>query len=242
MANTQERIDPLRGKDVYDRNGDKVGTVGQVWADDAGRPSWVSVHTGLFGLNESLLPLYDASVADDRLITGYDKDLVRRAPNVDVGAHEEFDADGLARLYSHYGLARGDERTGADDDAMTRSEERLRVGTERERAGTARLRKHVVTEHVQTTVPVQREEVRLETEPITDANRDRAYAGRDLSEAEHEVTLHAERPVVDKETVPVERVRLGTGTVRDEHTVDERVRKERVEADLPDERGSRRFG
>ncbi|MBD1543208.1 YsnF/AvaK domain-containing protein [Arthrobacter sp. IA7] len=131
-----------------------------------------------------------------------------------------------------------DERAGrdtyglADGDAMTRSEERVNVGTERQAAGRARLRKYVVTENVTQTVPVQREEVRLEREPITDGNRGEALGGPDISEAEHdEVVLHEERPVVDKETVPVERVRLDTETVTDEVTVDEQVRKERIEAD-----------
>src|ERR1051326_3007528 len=53
------------------------------------------------------------------------------------------------------------------DDAMTRSEERLNVGTESVEAGRARLRKYVVTENVTQTVPVSHEEVRLEREPIT---------------------------------------------------------------------------
>lgn len=134
-----------------------------------------------------------------------------------------------------YGAA--DERTGGgtaglgDDDAMTRSEERVNVGTERQAAGRARLRKYVVTENVTQTVPVQREEVRLEREPITEGNRDEALRGPDISEAEHEVVLHEERPVVDKEAVPVERVRLDTETVTDEVTVDEEVRKERIETD-----------
>lgn len=117
------------------------------------------------------------------------------------------------------------------DDAMTRSEERVNVGTERQAAGRARLRKYVVTENVAQTVPVQREEVRLEREPISEGNRDEALSGPDISEAEHEVVLHEERPVVDRETVPVERVRLDTETVTDEVTVDEQVRKERIEAD-----------
>jgi len=124
-----------------------------------------------------------------------------------------------------------DRRTG-DDDAMTLSEERLNVDTQTQRTGTARLRKYVTTENVQQTVPVQREEVRLEREPITDANRDAAHAGPDISEAEHEVTLHEERPVVQKETVPVERVRLGKETVTDEETVNEQVRREQVDSDL----------
>jgi uncharacterized protein (TIGR02271 family) len=117
------------------------------------------------------------------------------------------------------------------DDAMTRSEERLNVGTEREAAGRARLRKYVTTENVTKTVPVQREEVRLEREPITDANRGAALNGPDISEEEHEVILHEERPVVEKETVPVERVRLDKDVVQDDVTVNEEVRKEHIDAD-----------
>ncbi len=115
------------------------------------------------------------------------------------------------------------------DDAITRSEEQLRVGTQRQESGRARLRKYVVTENVTTTVPVQHEEVRLEREPITDANVGDAMSGADISEEEHEVILHAERPVVEKETVPVERVRLGTETVTEQETVTEEVRKEEIE-------------
>lgn len=117
------------------------------------------------------------------------------------------------------------------DDAMTRSEEQLHVGKETRETGRARLRKYVVTENVTQTVPVSREEVVVEREPITDANRGQSLSGPDLSEEEHEVVLHEERPVVEKETVPVERVRLGTETVTDEETVSEQVRKEQIETD-----------
>ncbi|WP_420179375.1 PRC and DUF2382 domain-containing protein [Paenarthrobacter sp. TA1.8] len=124
-----------------------------------------------------------------------------------------------------------DTDTNRDDDAMTRSEEQLNVGTERQATGRARLRKYITTENVTTTVPVEREEVRLEREPITDANAGDAMSGPDLTESEHEVTLHEERPVVEKETVPVERVRLEKDTVRDDVKVDEEVRKERIETE-----------
>jgi uncharacterized protein (TIGR02271 family) len=120
------------------------------------------------------------------------------------------------------------------DSAMTRSEEQLRVGTETHEAGRARLRKHVVTEHQQVTVPVTREEVTLEREPITETNRGAAYDGPAISEEEHEVTLHAERPVVDTEAVAVERVRLGKETVTDQETVGGEVRKEEIELDRGD--------
>ncbi|MGK5440262.1 DUF2382 domain-containing protein [Micromonospora sp. URMC 105] len=255
----QEHATTVIGREVFDRDGDKIGTVGQVWADGAGQPAWASVRTGFFGMNESLVPLQSAALDGDRLTVPFDKGRVKDAPNVDVSHDEPLSGEEVADLYRHYGLSWDESYrdhgsagySGADasyqagaghdtsgpntDDAMTRSEERLHVGTEREQAGKARLRKYVVTEHQQVTVPVQREEVRLEREPITDANVGRAMDGPAISEEEHEVTLHAERPVVAKEAVPVERVRLGKETVTDTETVGGEVRKERIEADLPDE-------
>jgi uncharacterized protein (TIGR02271 family) len=122
------------------------------------------------------------------------------------------------------------------DDAMTRSEEQLRVGTERSEAGRARLRKYVTTETETRTVPVSREEVRVEREPITDANMPKAMDGPAISEEEHEVVLSEERPVVQKEAVPVERVRLDTDTLTENVEVTEEVRKEQVDLDGVDSR------
>jgi hypothetical protein len=76
-------------------------------------------------------------------------------------------------------------------------------------------------------VPVSHE-VTLSREPITDANRDQAHAGPAISEEEHEVTLHAERPVVGVEAVAVERVKLGKDTVTGQETVSGEVRKARI--------------
>jgi uncharacterized protein (TIGR02271 family) len=125
------------------------------------------------------------------------------------------------------------------DDAMTRSEEELRVGTRQREAGRARLRKYVVTENVTKTVPVSREEVRIEREPITDANRGDALDGPDISEEEHEVVLHEDEVVVDKQAVPKERVRLGTETVTEDQQVSEQVRKEQIETDGDTDAGRR---
>jgi uncharacterized protein (TIGR02271 family) len=112
---------------------------------------------------------------------------------------------------------------------MTRSGERLHVGTEQADAGRARLRKYVVTGNVTQAVPVSHEEVRLEREPATGASRGAATSGSDIGEDEHEVTLRAERPVAYKETVPVERVRLGTETVTEDHEVSQTLRKEQID-------------
>jgi hypothetical protein len=95
-----------------------------------------------------------------------------------------------------------------------------------------------VTENVQETVPLQREEVRVEPEPITDDNIDAATSGPEITEDEHEVTLHAEEPVVEKRTVPKERIRLDKDVHTDEETVTEEVRKERIEAEATPRAGS----
>jgi len=117
------------------------------------------------------------------------------------------------------------------DDAMTRSEEELSVGTRQRETGRARLRKYVVTENVTRTVPVQREEVRIEREPITDENRGAATSGGDLTEEEHEVALHEDEVVVDKPVVPQERVRMGKETIGEDREVSEQVRKEQIETE-----------
>jgi uncharacterized protein (TIGR02271 family) len=149
-----------------------------------------------------------------------------------------FTGNAAPRLLTHAeplaecGRAVGRDTSGpTTDDAMTRSEEELRVGKTSRESGRARLRKYVVSEQVQQTVPVQREEVRLEREPITDANVGAAHDGPAISAEEHEVTLHEEEVVVEKRAVPKERVRLDKDTVTEDQTVSEQVRKEQIEAE-----------
>jgi uncharacterized protein (TIGR02271 family) len=117
------------------------------------------------------------------------------------------------------------------DDAMTRSEEELTVGKTQRETGRARLKKYVVEEQVTQTVPVQREEIRVEREPITDANVDAATDGPAISEEEHEVVLHAEEPVAEKRVVPKERVRLDKDVQTEEREVSDTVRKEQLDVD-----------
>ncbi len=88
-------------------------------------------------------------------------------------------------------------------------------------------------------MPVQREEVRIEREPITDANRDQATDGPDISEEEHEVILHEDEVVTEKQTVPKERVRLGTETVAEDREVSEEVRKEQIDTEGAERTGNR---
>jgi uncharacterized protein (TIGR02271 family) len=241
----------LRGATVRDRDGDKIGTVDEVYFDDAtNRAEWLTVKTGLFGMKTTFVPIEGAQPQGDELQVPYEKERVKDAPSIDPD--HELTRPEEQELYSFYGLRYGEQRspsglpqggardpapTGRDvsgpttDEAMTRSEEELHVGTERRESGRVRLRKYVVTEQVTRTVPVQREEVRVEREPITEENVDRAMAGPEISEEEHEVVLHEEEPVVEKRTVPKERVRLEKDTEVDEETVSEEVRKEQIETE-----------
>ncbi|MCO1580131.1 PRC and DUF2382 domain-containing protein [Crossiella sp. SN42] len=252
---SEQMVPQLFGDEVCDRNGAKIGKVGQVYLEEGtGRPAWATVRTGLFGLKESFVPLDQASMEGDTLRVAVTKEQVSDAPRMDAAGR--LSSEDEMQLYDYYGMrypavpgprqdtqagrsrtpASAHDRTAHDrhaadgrDDAMTRSEERLKVGAETTETGRVRLRKYVVTEEQQVTVPVRHEEVRIEREPITEANRDQAMSGAEISEAEHEVTLHAERPVVRTEAVPVERVRLAKETVTEEETVSGQVRKEQIE-------------
>lgn len=253
MTNTD--ISGWRGQDVVDPSGDTIGEIADIYFDEqTEQPEWLAVRTGLFGRRLSFVPLAEAQPSGDYVAVPYSKDQVKDAPHVDPD-------DGLlsqteeARLYEHYGLPYSDIRsdtglpegggqtattgtgTAGSDDAMTRSEEELRVGTRQREAGRARLRKWVETEHVSTTVPVAREEVRIEREPITDTNIDRALQGQDISESVHEVTLMEEEAVAGTEVVPKERIRLEKETVVEQEQVGADLRQERVEAEVhPDVR------
>jgi uncharacterized protein (TIGR02271 family) len=241
-----------QGRTVKDRNGEKIGKIDAVYVDQqTDKPEWALVNTGLFGTKASFVPIAGASPSGEDVVVQVEAQQVKDAPKMDsdqeLSEHEE------AELFRHYGIdyttegsvtatesaqatgsrgAVGRDTSGpTTDEAMTRSEEELRVGTAQRERGRARLRKYVVTEQVEQTVPVRREEVRLEREPITDANVDQALTGPEISEEEHEVVLHEEEPVVEKRTVPKERVRMEKESVTDEAQISENVRKEQIEAE-----------
>jgi uncharacterized protein (TIGR02271 family) len=241
-----QTIGELRGSDVLDRDGDKIGKLEEIYLDEqTGRPEWGLVKTGLFGGRSTFVPIDGAQQGDGGLRVAYAKDQVKDAPSID--AEQRLTPQEEAELYRFYGRDYGNGATGhADgeqggpgqdvsgpntDSAMTRSEEELAVGKTQREAGRVRLRKYVVTEEVQQTVPVQREEVRVEREPITDANVDAATDGPAISDEEHEVTLMEEQVVTEKRAVPKERVRLEKDTVTEEQQVTDEVRKERIDVD-----------
>lgn len=235
----------------------KVGTV--YLADSTHEPEWITVKTGLFGTKESFVPLSGAGMDNDGLHVSVAKDQVSEAPRMDADGHLSPDESAqLYRHYgmpmprtspeptkgkqaaerqkSEQAMgtqagrgrdaAKSGKHTDSGTDAMTRSEERLVAGTEQVETGHVRLHKYVVTEEQQITVPVRHEEVRVEREPITQAD---GKGGAEIGEQDYEVTLHAERAVVRKETVPMEKVRLHTESVTGEETVSGEIRKEQIE-------------
>jgi uncharacterized protein (TIGR02271 family) len=157
-----------------------------------------------------------------------------RAGRTEAAGSAQAEAAGGARAGAAGGAraeaaARQEERPGGQ--TMTRSEEELDVGTERVGRGQAGVRKRVVTEQQQRTVPVEREELRVEREPIPAGAGD---ADAEVADDELTLELRKEQPVVSKQVVPKERVRVGKQVVRDEAHVSEPVRKEQVEVDEPD--------
>ncbi len=240
------------GSNVTSSDGSKIGAVEEIYLDqETDQPEWVLVKTGMMG-GSRFVPLAQASMDGDNVTVPYDGQKVKDSP--DVMADGELSQEEEAELYRYYGLEYSEsssdsglpggtadtdqtETVGRDvsgpttDDAMTRSEEELQVGKTQSQAGQARLKKYVVTENVTETVPVQREELRIEREPITDANADEATSGPEISEEEHEVTLTEEEVVANKQVVPKERVQMTKDTVTEEREVSGELRKERIEAE-----------
>ncbi|USX52756.1 DUF2382 domain-containing protein [Lentzea sp. HUAS12] len=262
----QTHVEALYDCDVIDNKGEKIGSVKRVWLEDGtGKPMWAEVHTGLFGMKESFVPIQQGQVAGGAITVPVSKQQVKDSPSMHTADDHMTDEEQDA-LYRHYGMipqaktgehdrldgrqAAGQrrqeagaqqgrhERRAADDSAeVTLSEERLDVGTRNVEAGRVRLVKHTVTEQRNITVPVTHEEVRVVREPV---QGDAARTGKAFADEQAEVTLHREEPVVQKRTEATERVRLEKEAVTEQRDVKGEVRKERVEVERDDEPRSRR--
>jgi hypothetical protein len=209
MPTTREDVLSWRGQTLLDNDGDKIGTIEEIYLDaETNEPEWAVVKTGLFGNKSSFVPISEASPSGDGVRVAFDKATVKDAPNVDPDGRLSQQEE--RELYAHYNreysefsgpggsgvldrdvdtttttgrdrdvdtdVGRGERGgPGGDvsgpntDEAMTRSEEELHLGTTERESGRVRLKKYVVEDEVTETVPVRREEVRVEREPITDA-------------------------------------------------------------------------
>ena len=117
ISRTQMESLATSGGNVVAADGQKIGSIGQVYVDDStGEPSFVTVKTGLFGTAESFVPLQDATVTGSDIRVAYNKTDVKDAPRVDPD--ERITPTEEQRLYAHYGISSprghtsGTERTG----------------------------------------------------------------------------------------------------------------------------------
>lgn len=220
------RLDEMRGAPVYDNAGEKIGKVEEIFYDhQSHRPEWIGIGTGFFGTKRVLVPVEGAQVAEeDGLQLAFSKDRVKDSPDID---DEEISQECEAELRQYYGLAQLQQTATADEDqAVTRSEEEVEVGKRDVQAGTARLRKWVETEPVALDVELRREVAHVTREPLNEP-----VADHDFSEQEIEVPLHEEKPVVQKQTVAKERIGIEKDVETDTATVEDEVRKERVDVE-----------
>ena len=247
MNITQSAVAEWRGRTAVGSDGDKIGTIDEIYMDaETGKPEWLAVSTGLFGMKLSFIPIAEASEAGGEVRVPYDKAQVKDAPNAEPDG--ELSQPEEAALYRHYGLDYSEARSesglpqggGRDsvghdvsgpttDDAMTRSEEELRVGKREVEAGRVRLRKWVETEPVQEEVELRRETVDVHREAI-----DQPVEGAEIGEQEIEVPLRAEQAVAEKQTVAKERITLDKDVETERDTVSGELRKERVEVEGED--------
>ena len=152
MAERMEAGD-YRGRFLCDSSGERIGTIDEIYLDaETDQPDWGLVNTGQHGTRSSFVPLRDAvQVGDEDVRVPLPPDRIRDAATIEPDG--ELSAEQEAKLYEHYGLDYS-EPSGAQ------SEEGQRAHTEGR--GRLRLKRYIVTEHVPTTIPVQREELRLE--------------------------------------------------------------------------------
>ena len=97
------RLSSWIGRSVLGRDGEDIGTVVDVYVDDAtGQPEWLAVKTGRKGDPVGFVPLAGAGVRDENVVVGYDTERVTTAPSADPDGVLTVDEE--AMLYAHYGL------------------------------------------------------------------------------------------------------------------------------------------
>ena len=239
---TMEQLAGARGLPVYSQEGEKIGKVEEIFYDiDTNQPEWIGLGTGgFFGTKRALVPTAGASLAGDSVTVPYSKDQVKNSPDIDA---DEISQETEQELYTYYGLSYSEapSASGLPEGApttettptavetggtVTRAEEELRVGKRSVEAGRVRLRKWVETEPVQADVEVTRETARVTREPV-----EQPVSEAELGEAEVEVPLRTEEPMVQKEVVGKERISVEKDLETRPETVTGEVRKERVEVE-----------
>jgi uncharacterized protein (TIGR02271 family) len=223
-TSTHQDLTSLIGQNVYDAQGNKIGTAGRIYKSDAtGAPEWVTVKTGLFGNKESFVPLNGAQADDKGLHVTVHKDRVKDAPLIDTDGHLSNTETG--ELYRHYGLMPGGAapnsgQTGTGRDAVPPQ----RTQMDRDAA--------------QRTPAEMNRETAARPTP-TAAGRE-AAAQPDYSHAQRQSMLRSEERLrAGTESVEMGRVRLHKHVVTSQQQITVQLRREEAhvtrEAVKPDE-------
>ncbi len=239
---TTDELMAAQGTPVYSSEGEKIGSVDEVFVDEeTGQPEWIGLGAGFLKTKRALVPVAGAELREDAIYVPYSKQQVKNTPDIDA---DEISQETEAELYAQYGLDYSERRsdTGLPEGAppsgtrgrhgttgeadVVRAEEELHVGKRETEAGRARLRKWVETEAVETDVELRHERARVTREPI-----EQPVSGAEIGEEDVELELRREEPVVEKETVAKERIGLEKDVETERETVGDEVRKERVEVE-----------
>ena len=231
--------DSFAGYEVYDRNGEKIGKVDDLFVDENDQPEYIGVKMGFLGTSSTLIPMDLVTVAESsgRIEVSVDKATAKNGPGFDDD--REITPEYENQVYSYYGLQRSEpsaepaaygaypsETTDEDELRIQRSEEELRAGTRERQAGAINVRKRVVTERQQMEVPTRHEEVTVDRVPV-EGKATEAEIGED----EVRIPVTEEEVVVEKRPVAKEEVRIRKDVVEDTEVVEEDVRREEVDVD-----------
>src|SRR3712207_428062 len=102
MRELEERYEDYT---VYDRDGDKIGKVDDLFIDETDREKYIGVKMGLFGLSRKpLIPKEIAHVDEEQrsIEVAAFKDQVKNAPHYDD--EDDIDQEFEARIRDHFGL------------------------------------------------------------------------------------------------------------------------------------------
>jgi uncharacterized protein (TIGR02271 family) len=275
--------DQYAGYEVYDRNGEKIGKVDDLFVDENDQPEYIGVKMGFLGLKGTGLIPWELTRADEqgrRIEASVDKAQVKEGPSfnddeditpqyenevrshyglgamqgaADRGAYGDYYADKEREGEVGPGVKMGDTETGefrghgrhqegvnqpgddlADEDELRvqRVEEELRAGTHEREAGGVHVRKRVITEREQISVPTRHEEVSVERVPVEGREASEAEIGED----EVFMPVTEEEVVVEKRPVVKEEIRVRKDVIQEEELVEEDVRREEVDIDDQTER------
>ncbi|MGZ6391803.1 MAG: DUF2382 domain-containing protein [Ktedonobacterales bacterium] len=239
----------VEGTPVYDRAGEKVGTIDQ----PNPQGNMLVVKQGFLFTHDIYIPMSAVTRADpDGIMLNLTKDELKSeryaTPIASTATTEPATTEAdVTNVTARRGVdermpaappAQANEIVDQNDIRVPIVEEELVVDKESKEAGRVRVHRDVVEERQSVNVPVTHEEMRIERVPVegeaaTNVGAD-AFVDKDI-----EVPLHGEQVVTGKEARVTEEIHLHKQAVEETEHVADTVRKERVNIEDVDEQNPR---